>query len=159
MSITDHGKVTQSLQVSDLEVMGHGYSSTSGSIHASGNISGRIIPYTAVLTGSTVTNYSVTASDILGGIINHSAAGTNFNLPTAAALIAAIPKYKVGMTFPLLIANTGAGTVTLVAEDGGAGAGSSLVPTTQTVATTVHSLVWVRIASSSTYVVYRASST
>ncbi len=156
MSVSDFGKATQSLQVSNLEVMGHGSSSTSGSIHASGNISGRLILNTSVQTGSTVTTYTITPSDILGGIINHSAAGSTFTFPTATLLIAAIPRAKVGMTLPLLIANTGAGTVTIAMGTGGTFVGAAL-----TIATTVHSSYWIRISSVTAgalaYVVYRVN--
>lgn len=157
MSISDLGKVTQSLQVSNLEAMGHGSSSTSGSVHASGNIAGRIIPYTAVQAGSTVTTYTVTPADVLGGIINHSALGSTLTLPTAALLVAAIPRCKVGTTLELLIANTGGGTVTVAA-----GTGGSLVGATATAATTVHVWYWINItnvtAGAQAYIAYRVSS-
>ncbi len=165
MSVSDFGKATSSLQVSNLECMGHGASSTSGSIHASGNIVGRMIPYMTVQTGSTVTAYTVTTADVLGGIINHSANTSTLTLPAAAALVAAIPKCKVGLTLPLLICNTGAGTVTVAAAAASVvapiDAGGALVGAAATIATTVHTLYWIRItnvtAGSQAYIAYRVS--
>lgn len=117
---------------------------------------GRVLPSTAVQTGSTVTSYTVTPSDVLGGIINHSANTSTLTLPTAALLVAAIPRCKVGTTCPLLLANTGAGTVTI-----GAGSGGSLVGAAATTATTVHTLYWIRItgitSGAESYVAYRVS--
>ncbi len=158
MSISDHGKVTQSLQVSNLEVTGHGFSSSSGSVHATGNISGRVIPYTTVSTSSTATAYTITPVEVLGGIIVYSAAGgTWLTLPTAALLVAAIPRCKVGMTLPLLIVNTNdtpSDTVSLVAGDGG-----SLVQAAETIYTDTSALYWIRISNvtpgAAAYVGYR----
>lgn len=158
MSITDFGKVAPSVMLSNLECRGHGSSSTAGSIIVSGNVMGRLLPSTAVQTGSTVTSYTVTASDVLGGIINHSANTSTLTLPTAALLVAGIPRCKIGTTCPLLFANTGAGTVTVAA-----GTGGSLVGAAATIATTVHSLYWIRItgitSGAEAYVAYRVSAT
>lgn len=125
---------------SNVEVRGHGSSSTSGTAIATGNIMGRALPSTAVQTGSTVTSYTVTTSDVLGGIINHSAGASTLTLPTAALLVAAIPRCKVGTTCPLLVCNTGGGTVTMAAGSGGSAVGTPL-----TLATTVHGLYHIRI--------------
>lgn len=156
MSLSDLGKVAPSLLVSNLEVQGHGSSSTSGSVIASGNIMGRVLPSTSVVTGSTVTSYPVTTSDVLSGIINHSALGSTLTLPDADDLVAAIPRCKVGTTIPLLLANTGGGTVTIAQ-----GSGGTLVGAATTTATTVHTLYWIRITNitsgAQAYVTYRVS--
>ncbi len=156
MSVSDFGKVTQSLQVSNLECIGNGSSSTSGSIHASGNISGRIITvHSSVLTISDDPELlQLTAADILGGIIHNTSGGTNLHLPSATSLIAAIPRYKIGMTLPLLVVHSGAGFVGTEAT----GLGSSQVPETILIATASAALFWIRITSASTYVMYRVSS-
>lgn len=154
MSVSDFGKVTQALQCSNVEVRGHGSSSTSGSLIASGNIMGRMLFTTSVQTGSTVTAYTVLPSDVLGGIINHSASTSTLTLPTAALLVAAIPRCKVGTTCPLLICNTGDDVVTIAA-----GTGGSLVGAAHTSATTVHSMYLIRItgitSGAEAYVAYR----
>jgi hypothetical protein len=84
------------------------------------------------LTGAGVT---LTAAQILGGIIIHdtSSGAVNDTLPTAALMIPAIEGAEVGSTVRFMIRNAsaGAGTLTLLAGTGGTVTGttsSSAIP-------------------------------
>lgn len=149
MSITDNGKVTSSLQVSDLEVMGHGYSSTSGSVHASGNIVGKLMSYTTVATATT----APTAAQVLGGIFTYATnASLAFALPASLDLLNAIPRCKIGTTLQITIQNTGNDTITVSAP------GSNSVAGLATVATNTSGSFLIRftaVGASPTYIAYR----
>lgn len=163
MSVSDFGLIAESMQVKDLEVVGHGASSTSGSIHATGIISGNHIRYT-VPTIPTGTR-SLTPAECLGGLITYATNGAaTLTFPAAAALVAAIPKCKVGMTIEVLFVNTGNNTVTVAAAAAGTDpvdAGGALVGAAATIATTVHSVYVIRITSvtsgAEAYIAYRSS--
>lgn len=156
MATSDFGVIPPSLVVKDLEVVGHGASSTSGSVHASGIVSGNHVAYT-VPAVPTATR-ALTAAEVLGGLVTYATDGVapTLTLPTAALLVAAIPKCKVGMTIKLLFVNTSDSTVTVAA-----GSGGSLVGAAATIATTVHSAYWIRItgvtSGAEAYIAYRSS--
>lgn len=127
MSLSDHGKVSQSLQLSNLEVGGHGSASTSGSILASGQISGTIVP-TYTVTALSDADATLTAAQLLGGILSIAdTAGRTLTTPTAALLKAAIPRCKVGSSIVFSIQNTGT-TATVIA----AGSSVTVIDTNNT---------------------------
>lgn len=149
MSVSDFGKATSSLQVSNLEVMGHGASSTSGSIHASGNIQGRILPFTSVA----VATIAPTAAECLGGIFTYAtAANLAFALPASLTLLNAIPRAKVGTTIQITIVNTSANTITVSAP----GSNSVLGLTTMATNTSGSFLIrFTAVGAAPTYIAYR----
>ena len=149
MSVSDFGKATQSLQVSNLEVMGHGSSSTSGSIHASGNIAGRLLNYTTVATATTLP----TAAEVLGGIFVYPTnSALAFALPASLSLLNAVPRAKVGTTLQIVIQNTGNNTITVSAP------GSNAVAGLATIATLTSGSFLIRftaVGAAPTYTAYR----
>ena len=75
---------------------------------------------------------TVTASDLLGGLILGTKAGAaTITLPTAALLNAAIPAPAVGRSFEFFVRNTGNNTYTVAVGTGGTSASGN----TLTVAT------------------------
>lgn len=149
MSVSDFGKATQSLQVSNLEVMGHGSSSTSGSIHASGNIQGRILPFTSAAVATT----TPTAAECLGGIFTYPTnSALAFALPASLTLLNAVPRAKVGTTIQITIINTGNNTITVSAP------GSNSVFGLATIATLTSGSYLIRftaVGAAPTYIAYR----
>ncbi len=115
MSVSDFGKVRPSLQVSNVEVQGHGSASTSGSVIATGQISGTFVPSLTV-TALSDALATLTAAQLLGGLISIPASADRaLTTPTAALLKAAIPRCKVGSTLAFVVQNTGASTATMTA--------------------------------------------
>lgn len=149
MSISDFGKVTQSLQVSNLEVMGHGSSSTTGSIHCSGIVSGTIVRYTTVQSVPTIGN----ATGVLGGIYTHVLDQfQSFALPSSLSLMNRIPKAKVGTTIPITIVNTGNNSVVLTAPGANSVVGSATISTLTSGSFLIR---FTAVGASPTYIAYR----
>jgi hypothetical protein len=160
MSLSDFGVLSKSMIASSLEVQGHGSASTAGSLHASGNIVGKVVRTNAVAAVSANGTTTLTAAQVLGGIVHctsDNSASTTLALPTAALLVAAIPGCKIGMTVPLSVTHTGAGT-TGNAPTITAGSGGSLVGSGAT-ETTLSGRFMIRITAISTpaYIVYRVN--
>lgn len=58
-------------------------------------------------------------ADVLGGFISGPASvARNYQLPTAANLIAAMPEMDVGDTFAFILCSTGAGAITVTTNTG-----------------------------------------
>ena len=95
------------------------------------------------------TGGTFSADAIVGGIINYTAGAGSTATDTAANIIAAEYKAVTGDVSKVLLVNSGAGTLTVTA-----GTGVTLVPSTFTLATLTSRTLWVRVASSSTVVIY-----
>lgn len=116
---------------------------------------------TAVTKLRTVSNQStlastntLTAAQILGGMIDVTGTTGTYTFPTAANMIAGIPNCKVGDTFDFLFNNDGSGNATLAA--GGAtlqGATAALTVAT-TVCKILRGIVTNATVSSEAYTVY-----
>lgn len=149
MSISDFGKVTESLQVSNLEAMGHGSSSTTGSIHCSGNISGTMLYYTTVTSVPTIAN----AASILGGILTHVLDSfQSFALPSSLSLLSSIRRAKIGTTVRLTVVNTGNNSVVVTAP------GANSVVGLATISTLTSGSFLIRftaVGAAPTYIAYR----
>lgn len=96
----------------------------------------------------TVTTYpdsaTVTAAELLGGLLIDSKAGAEtLTLPTAALLNAAIPAAAVGKSFVFYVRNTGNNTTTVAVGTGG----TSVTGNTLTVATLSTRIFLVRITA------------
>jgi hypothetical protein len=73
----------------------------------------------AASTVDTATTHLVTPAQLLTGIyINSRAGAVDWTLPTAAAMVAAIPNCQVGSTFQCWLINTGNNTTTIVTNTG-----------------------------------------
>lgn len=72
---------------------------------------------------------TLTSPQTLTGMIIYTGASANLTLPAASDLCNNIQGVMVGTSFELIIRNTGAGTATLVAGQGGTIAGTAGVPT------------------------------
>lgn len=85
-----------------------------------------ILPLT--LAAATV----LTSPQTLTGMIVYTGASANLTLPAASDLVNNIQGAMVGTSFELVIRNTGAGTVTMVAGAGGTISGTATVVTVNT---------------------------
>jgi uncharacterized Zn-binding protein involved in type VI secretion len=66
------------------------------------------------VTSSTVTGAAtLTAAQLLGGVISYTGAGANVALPAAADMVAGVPDAAVGDTFMCYVFNSGSGTATI----------------------------------------------
>jgi hypothetical protein len=90
-----------------------------------------VYPFFTVTTLTTASNLTLTAAQILGGLIlrDPNAAGRTDTLPTAALLVAAIPGCQIGSAFEFTIRNDsgGANTITVAAGSGGTTKGTMTV--------------------------------
>jgi hypothetical protein len=81
-----------------------------------------VYPFLTVTTDSTASAITLTAAQILGGLIlrDPNGAGRSDVFPTAALLVAAIPGAQVGTSFEVDIRNTAdaAETITMTAGTG-----------------------------------------
>jgi hypothetical protein len=77
---------------------------------------------------------TLSAAQIINGIVNQSGTPGAFNMttPTAAAIVAALKNCQIGTKFEFVLMNGGDGTVTIVAGDGVTLAGVTAVPTVKT---------------------------
>ena len=75
---------------------------------------------------------TLTSPQTLTGMIIYSGASGNITLPAASDLCNNIQGVMVGTSFELIVRNTGAGTVTLVAGAGGPINGTATVATVNT---------------------------
>lgn len=75
---------------------------------------------------------TLTSPQTLTGMIIYSGATGNLTLPSASDLCNNIQGAMVGTSFELIIRNTGAGTVTMVAGAGGTISGTATVVTVNT---------------------------
>lgn len=75
---------------------------------------------------------TLTSPQTLTGMVVYSGASGNLTLPTAADLCNNIQGAMVGTSFELIVRNTGAGTVTMVAGAGGTISGTATVVTVNT---------------------------
>ena len=96
----------------------------------------------------TVTTYpdtaTVTATELLGGLLIDSKAGAEtLTLPTAALLNAAVPGAQAGKSFIFYVRNTGNNTTTVAAGTGG----TSVSGNTLTIATLSTRIFLVRITA------------
>jgi hypothetical protein len=100
-------------------------------------LSGLIIQLFTVATEATVGAVTYTVAQLLGGFINRdpNGAGRTDILPTAAALVAAIPGCQVGSGFVFTIRNNAdaAETITLNAGTGGTLSAAGQSTTTSTI--------------------------
>jgi hypothetical protein len=65
---------------------------------------------------TTVTNAgTLTAAQVVGGVVNHAGTSGNLTLPSAASILNAMPGASVGAAFDLHVRNSGNATSTLVA--------------------------------------------
>lgn len=121
----------------------------------SSDIPGRIIALQAPIAFNAVNNaagQTLTAAQVLGGIIDRSGAtAVSDTFPTAALLVAAFPGVSVGETRILRIRNRNTGTLTLVA-----GAGNTLEGTTTiaTVSTREYAVRFTAVAAGAEAVTY-----
>ncbi len=97
---------------------------------------------------------TVTAADLLGGLILATKAGAaTLTLPTAALLNAAIPAPAVGRSFEFYVRNTGNNTYTMAAGTGGTSAsGNTLTIATLSTRTFLLRITGVAVASDPTSV-------
>lgn len=107
---------------------------------------------TTVATITTVGNVTLTAAEVLGGLILRDPNGgaRTDTLPTAALLIAAIANAAVGQSFEFIIRNTAdaAETITVASGSGGTDSG------TMTIAQNNSKRFLVRIDSATAYTLY-----
>jgi hypothetical protein len=105
-----------------------------------------------VTTLSTAGNETLTAAQLLGGLILRDPNGgaRTDTLPTAALLVAALPGYQIGDAFEFTIRNTAdaAETITVAAGTGGTASG------TMTIAQNNSKRFLLRIDSATAYTVY-----
>jgi len=67
----------------------------------------------------TATTHLVTPAQLLAGVyVNSRAGAVDWTLPTAAAMVAAMPNAQVGSTFQCWLINTGNNTTTIVTNTG-----------------------------------------
>lgn len=125
----------------------------------SGPIQGDALP--AAATNATAGAVTLTAAEILGGIVvvDCAGAGRTYTLPTAALLVAAIPGAQVGDVVRCLIVNgsDAAESITLAAGSGG-GFDTNQTSASRIIAQNVSKVVHIRLtnvtAASEAYVVY-----
>jgi len=90
-----------------------------------------VYPFLTVTTLTTASNLTLTAAQILGGLILRatSGAGRTDTLPTAALLVAAIPGAQIGTGFEFTIRNDAgaAETITVAAGVGGTTKGTMTI--------------------------------
>ena len=95
------------------------------------NTSGQYVPVITVTTESTVGNVTVTAAQMLGGLIlrDPNGAARTDTLSTAALLVAAVPNAVVGSSFKFTIRNTAdaAETITVAGGTGGTTSGTMTI--------------------------------
>jgi hypothetical protein len=89
-----------------------------------------VYPLRTVTSIATAANVTYTVAQVLGGKIFRDCAGSSRTdtLPTAAALVAAVPGAQVGTSFEFDIRNSGAAnTLTIAAGSGGTTSGTMTV--------------------------------
>jgi hypothetical protein len=106
-----------------------------------------------VFENRTVTTYpsdaTITAAELLGGLLVDTEAGAStFTLPTAALLAAAIPGIAVGLSFMFALRNTGNNTATVAVGTGITSASGNTL-TVATVNTRIFLLICTGVASDS----------
>lgn len=75
---------------------------------------------------------TLTSPQTMTGMIIYTGATANITLPAASDLVNNIQGAMVGTSFELIVRNTGAGTVTMVAGTGGTISGTATVVTVNT---------------------------
>ena len=113
------------------------------------------ILFDSTVTTDTTTDYTITAADVVGGILVRTPGAASADvLPTSTLLVAEIPNAFIGSTLQLKIINrSGANDITL-----SAGSGGTLIASSAVIAANTSALVYIRITSidggSPTYVAY-----
>jgi hypothetical protein len=115
-----------------------------------------VYPFLTVTTDATASALTLTAAQILGGLIlrDPNGAGRTDTLPTAALLVAAIPGCQVGSSFQFDIRNTAdaAETITIAAGSGGTVSGTATIAQNNTKRFLVR--ITAIAAGSETYTIY-----
>jgi hypothetical protein len=142
------------IEISDaLESAGGAATRLGGPIFTAGNITttgGSVIQQKPVLAAS-IAPLTLTAAQTVGGVVTQAPLGAQaVNLPATADIISAMGSY-VGTTTEFIYINTSANVATVTAGDG-----STTLVGVMTVAATTSARFIIRIATSTTVVLYRA---
>jgi hypothetical protein len=105
------------------------------------------------LTGLAAALATITAAQLVGGIATMNASGgaTSLTLPATADIIAQMGGANIGATSEFTLVQTAANNVTITAGDGNTSLGGSVIVNAQS------ARFFIRIASATTVVVYRAA--